>query len=82
MFSSFNKQYEIFAPKDSYFFFSGTGSSLVEGLAFQKSPHGKIRALYRTVSGNGDIRILGACRRKPTAGSEMGRDRCLIKPDQ
>lgn len=26
MFSSFNKQYEIFAPKDSYFFFSGTGS--------------------------------------------------------
>lgn len=54
----------------------------MEGMAFQEPPHGKICALYHTVSGYGDIRILGAGRRKPAAGSEMGRDRCLIKPDQ
>ena len=54
----------------------------MKGVAFQQSPNGKIRALYHTETGNGDIRILGTCWRKTTAWSEVGRYRYLIESDQ
>jgi hypothetical protein len=54
----------------------------MEGMTFKQSPYGKIRALYRTKTGNGDIRISGACWRKTTAMLKMRRYRYLIEPDQ
>lgn len=54
----------------------------MEGVAFQQSPNGKIRALYHTETGNGDIRILGTGRHEPAVLSQMGRYRYLIESDQ
>ena len=54
----------------------------MERVAFQQSPNGKIRALYRTVTGNGDHRILGTCRREPAILPQVGRYRYLIESDQ
>ena len=51
----------------------------MKGMAFQNSPNGKIRALYRTETGNGDHRILGTGRHEPTVLSQMGRYRYLIE---
>ena len=54
----------------------------MKGVAFQQSPNGKIRALYRTETGNGNYRILGAGRYEPTVLSQMRRNRYLIESDQ
>ena len=60
----------------------GIIASFMEGMAFEQSPNGKIRALYHAETGNGDIRILRAGRGKPTAGSEMRGYRYLIEFNQ
>ena len=60
----------------------GIVAARVKGVAFQQSPNGKIRALYRTKTGNGDDRILGAGRHKPTVSPQMGRYRYLIETDE
>ena len=54
----------------------------MEGVAFQQSPNGKIRALYHTETGNGNSRILGAGRHEPTVLSQMWRYGYLIESDQ
>ena len=54
----------------------------MEGVAFQQSPNGKIRALYHTETGNGNIRILGTGRHEPAVLSQMGRYGYLIESDQ
>ena len=54
-------------------------ATLMEWMTFQNSPHSEICALYRTVAGNGEIRILRAGRTKPTTMLEMRRNRYLIK---
>ena len=54
----------------------------MKGVAFQQSPNGKIRALYRTETGNGNHRILGTCGYEPAVLSQMGRYCYLIETNQ
>ena len=65
-----------------FLFRYGIIAAFMKGVAFQQSPYGKIRALYRTKTGNGDIRILGAGRYKPAVSAQMRGYRYLIETNQ
>lgn len=65
-----------------FLFRYGIIAALMEGMAFEQSPYGKIRALYRTKTGNGNIRILGTGRYEPAVSAQMRRYCYLIETNQ